>query len=95
MQRLLNAGPSFGIIWDDYVEWHSTFDPVDGGGAPNNNVKALVSGGNVLGKVVLTWKVSCNLNFRWQVVLAEVTNDCQGIMPEGVVPQGKGLQEEV
>ena len=57
----------FGSIGDVCLEWHGQFDQVDGGGAPNNNVWALVSGDNVLGEVVLTWKVSCDLHFRWQV----------------------------
>ena len=37
---------------------HSQFYQVDGGGTPDNNVRALVGGGNVLGEVVLAWKVS-------------------------------------
>ena len=53
---------------------------------------SLVSGDNVLREVVLTWKVSCDLHFRWQVALANVKNDCQDIIvPGGVAPQGKGL----
>ncbi len=56
------------------------------------NVWALVSGENILGEVVLTWKVGCDLQSRWQVALAKVKNDCQNIvMPGGVAPQGKGL----
>ena len=54
------------------LEWHSQLHQVDGGGAPDDNVWALVGGGNVLGEVVLAWKVSCNLQPRWQVGLAEV-----------------------
>ena len=81
-----------GSIGDVCLEWRSQFDQVDSAGAPNNNVWALVSGGNVLGEVVPTWKVSCDLHSRWQVVLAKVKNDCQDIiMPGGVAPQGKGL----
>ena len=81
-----------GSIGDVCLKWHSQFDQVDGGGAPNNNVWKLVSGDNVLEEVVLTWKVSCDLQSRWQVALAKVKNDCQDIiMPGGVAPQGNGL----
>ena len=40
-----------GSIVDVCLEWHGLLDQVDGGGAPNNNVWVLVSGGNVLGKL--------------------------------------------
>ena len=81
-----------GSIGDVCLEWHGQFDQVDGGGAPNNNVWAMVGGDNVLGEVVLTWKASCDLHSRWQVALAKVKNDCLYIiMPGGVAPQGKGL----
>ena len=62
------------------LEWHSQLHQVDGGGTPDDNVWALVGGGNVLGEVVLAWKVSCNLQPRWQVALAEVEDDCQEIV---------------
>ena len=74
------------------LERHSQLHQVDGGGTPDDNVWALVGGGNVLGEVVLTRKVSCNLQPRWQVALAEVEDDCQDIVvPNGVAPQVKGL----
>ena len=57
------------------LERHSQLHQVDGGGTPDDNVWALVGGGNVLGEVVLAWKVSCNLQPRWQVALAEVEDD--------------------
>ena len=65
---------------------------MDCGGAPDDNVWELVSGSNVLGEVVLAWKVSCDLQPQWQVALAEVEDDCQDIvMPSGVVPQVNSL----
>ena len=74
------------------LERHSQLHQVDGGGTPDDNVWVLVGGGNVLGEVVLAWKVSCNLQPLWQVALAEVEDDCQDIIvPNGVTPQVKGL----
>ena len=73
------------------LERHSQLHQVDGGGTPDDNVWALVGGGNVLGEVVLAWKVSCNLQPRWQVALAEVEDDCQDIIvPNGVGASGQG-----
>ena len=84
-----------GSIRDVCLEWHNQFDQVDGGGAPNNSVWALVSSGNVLGEVVLTWKVSCDLHSRWQVELTKVKNDCQDIiMLAGVAPWARAFWQE-
>ena len=76
-----------GSVRDAGLEWHSQLHQVDSGGAPDDNVWALVGDGNVLGEVVLAWKVSCDLHLRWQVALAEVEGDCQDIiMPGSVAP---------
>ena len=48
-------------IGDVGLEWHSQLHQVDCGGAPDDNVWALVGGGNVLGEVVLAWRVNCDL----------------------------------
>ena len=47
-----------GSILDVSLERHSQLHQVDSGGAPDDDVRALVGGGNVLGEVVLAWKVS-------------------------------------
>ena len=49
-------------IRDVGLEWHSQLHEVDSGGAPDDNVRALVGNGNVLGEVVLAWKVSRDLH---------------------------------
>ena len=60
-------------IGDVSLKWQGQFDQVDDGGAPNNNVCALVSGGNVLGEVVLTWKVGSDLHSRWHLQKSKMT----------------------
>ena len=47
------------------LERHSQLHQVDGGGTPDDDVWALIGGGNVLREVVLAWKVSCNLQPLW------------------------------
>ena len=62
-------------IGDVCLEWRGQFDQVDSAGAPNNNVWALVSGGNVLGEVVPTWKVAviCIPGGRWCLQKSKMT----------------------
>ena len=81
-----------GSIGDVCLKGHSQLYQVDGPVVPENYVWALVSDGDVLREVVLALKVSCDLHSRWQVVLAEVENDCKDIVMSGcVAPQVKGF----
>ena len=57
-EDLIPLDLTLGIILDVGLERHSQLHQVDGGGAPDDNVRALVGGSNVLGEVVLAWKVS-------------------------------------
>ena len=49
-------------VGDGGLERHSQLHQVDGGGAPDDNVRVLVTDGNVLEEAVLAWKVGCDLH---------------------------------
>ena len=75
-------------IGDDCLEWHGQFDQVDGGGAPNSNVWALVSGGNVPGGSCTDLEDQLWSAFQVAGGTCKVKDDCQDIiMPAGVAPR--------
>ena len=63
-EDLLPLDLPLGSICNVGFKWHSQFYQVDGGGTPDNDVWALVGGGNVLGEVVLAWKVGRDVHLR-------------------------------